>query len=82
MPISFSRRCDESIVIGDNIVITVVQIRGDKARLEIDAPNHVPVYRGEVYMAIARENARAAGRDPHDTETLGVMAAIRRGKKR
>jgi len=50
-----SRQRDESIIIGDNIVITVVDIRGDKVRLGIEAPKEVPVHRQEVYEAIQRE---------------------------
>ena len=50
-----SRQRDESIIIGDNIVITIVDIRGDKVRLGIDAPKEVPVHRQEVYEAIQRE---------------------------
>lgn len=56
-----SRRRDESFIIGDNIVITVVDIRGDKVRLGINAPGDVPVYRQEVYEAIQREEARSKG---------------------
>lgn len=52
-----SRQRDESIVIGDHIVITVVDIRGDKVRLGVEAPKEVPVHRQEVYEAIQRENA-------------------------
>jgi carbon storage regulator len=51
-----SRQRDESIIIGDNIVITVVDIRGDKVRLGIEAPKEVSVHRQEVYEAIQREN--------------------------
>jgi carbon storage regulator len=50
-----SRHRDESIMIGDNIVITVVDIRGDKVRLGIQAPTDIPVHRQEVYEAIQRE---------------------------
>lgn len=55
-----SRQRDESIIIGDNIVITVVDVRGDKVRLGIDAPVEISVHRREVYEAIQRENRRAA----------------------
>ena len=55
-----SRQRDESIVIGDNIVVTVVDIRGDKVRLGIDCPTDIPVHRREVYEAIQRENLRAS----------------------
>ncbi len=54
-----SRHRDESIMIGDDIVITIVDIRGDKVRLGINAPQHVPVHRQEVYDAIQRENRKA-----------------------
>lgn len=49
-----SRRPNESIVINDKIVITVIEIRGDKVRLGIEAPRDVPVHRSEVYSAIQR----------------------------
>jgi carbon storage regulator len=52
-----SRHRDESIMIGDDIVITIVDIRGDKVRLGIQAPTHVPVHRQEVYEAIKREGS-------------------------
>jgi carbon storage regulator len=61
-----SRQRDESIVIGDNIVVTIVDIRGDKVRLGIDAPTEVPVHRREVFEAIQRENLRAAQLDPNN----------------
>jgi len=47
-----SRKKNESIVINSDIVITVVEIRGDKVRLGINAPKNVPVHRQEVYEAI------------------------------
>lgn len=50
-----SRQRDESIIIGDNVVITIVDIRGDKVRLGIQAPTEIPVHRQEVYEAIRRE---------------------------
>ncbi len=55
-----SRQRDESIMIGDNVEITVVDIRGDKVRLGISAPSNVSVHRKEVYEAIQRENLKAA----------------------
>ena len=54
-----SRQRDESIIIGDNIVITIVDIRGDKVRLGIQAPKEIPVHRQEVYDAIKRESGQA-----------------------
>ena len=49
-----SRKKKESIVIGNDIVIVVVEIRGDKVRLGIEAPKEVPVHRREVFDAICR----------------------------
>jgi len=72
-----SRQRDESIVIGDNIVITIVDIRGDKVRLGINAPAEIPVHRQEVYDAIQRENLRASRLEPRDTQALGKPAADR-----
>ena len=53
-----SRKRDEQIVIGDDIVITVVEIRGDKVRLGIAAPPHIPVHRSEVRDAIAANSRK------------------------
>ena len=66
-----SRQRDESIMIGDNIVITIVDIRGDKVRLGINAPSEIPVHRQEVYEAIQRENLRASRLEPKDTRGIG-----------
>jgi carbon storage regulator len=54
-----SRKKNESIVIDDNIVITVVEIRGDKVRLGIQAPREVPVHRSEIHAAIQSEQQAA-----------------------
>jgi carbon storage regulator len=66
-----SRQRDESIMIGDNIVVTIVDIRGDKVRLGINAPTEIPVHRQEIYEAIQRENVRASRVEPKDTRGLG-----------
>ena len=50
-----SRKRNESIVIDGSIVITVVEIRGDKVRLGIEAPREVPIHRQEIFAAIAAE---------------------------
>jgi carbon storage regulator len=59
-----SRTRDETIMIGDDIEITVVDVRGDKVRLGINAPTTIPVHRKEVYEAIKRENLEASQLDP------------------
>ncbi|HUW20707.1 MAG TPA: carbon storage regulator CsrA [Sedimentisphaerales bacterium] len=52
-----SRQKDESIMIGDNVEITIVDVRGDKVRLGITAPREISVHRREVYDAIQREKS-------------------------
>jgi carbon storage regulator len=73
-----SRTRDETIMIGDDVEITIVDIRGDKVRLGINAPAHVPVHRKEVYDAIKRENAQAAKINPG--EITDVVANAKRPK--
>ncbi len=65
-----SRQRDESIKIGDNIEITVVDIRGEKVRLGINAPPDVPVHRKEVYEAIKREKMAAGEGESAKVESL------------
>jgi carbon storage regulator len=55
-----SRKKDESIIINDHIRVTIVEIRGDKVRLGIDAPKEVSVHRREVYEAIQNQTRRDA----------------------
>lgn len=50
-----SRKRNESIVINDNVTVTIVDIRGDKVRVGVEAPKEIPVHRREVYDAIQRE---------------------------
>lgn len=52
-----SRQRDESIMIGDDVEITIVDIRGNKVRLGIQAPKEIPVHRKEIYEAIQREKS-------------------------
>jgi len=68
-----SRRRDESIMIGDNVEITVVDIRGDAVRIGITAPRSIPVYRKEIYEAIQRENIAAAQTGVERLEGLGGL---------
>jgi carbon storage regulator len=58
-------------MIGDNVMITIVDIRGDKVRLGIEAPQEIPVHRQEVYEAIKRENQKAARINPSEITDIG-----------
>jgi carbon storage regulator len=78
-----SRQRDETIMIGDEIEITVVDIRGDKVRLGITAPTRIAVHRKEVYEAIKRENEQAARlADPDLTPLNGVAPGPMRNRVR
>ena len=77
-----SRQRDETIMIGDDIEVTVVDIRGDKVRLGINAPKEISVHRKEVYDAIRRENRAAAQVKPEDLSGLGKIAPKGQGKGR
>ena len=65
-----SRQRDETIMIGDEIEISIVDIRGDKVRLGINAPTRIAVHRKEVYDAIKRENTQAARLGATDLDSL------------
>lgn len=65
-----SRQLDESIMIGDDVVVTIIAIRGDKVRIGIDAPNHVPVHRQEVYDAIQKHSSAESSKE--DAKPNGV----------
>ena len=65
-----SRRANQSIVIGDDIVVTVLDVRGDQVRLGISAPRHLAVHREEVYAQIQLENEAAASVSAADTALL------------
>ncbi len=55
-----TRRSDESIRIGDDIIIRVVEVKGNQVRLGIEAPRHLRIYREELYQKISRENRLSA----------------------
>ena len=66
-----SRKKDESIIINDHITVTVVEIRGDKVRLGIDAPKEISVHRREVYDAIQSQKSH-----PADVPTIAPDAGL------
>jgi carbon storage regulator len=71
-----SRQRDESIIIGDDVEVTVVDIRGEKVRLGITAPPHVPVHRKEVYEAMKREGG--ADKEGHAGQGKVESLALRK----
>ncbi|MDP4093184.1 MAG: carbon storage regulator CsrA [Bacillota bacterium] len=55
-----TRKKDQSIVINDNIEITILEVQGDQVRLGINAPRNVSIYRKEIFLEIQEENKKAA----------------------
>ena len=81
-----SRKIDEKIMIGDDISVSVIEIRGDQVRIGVDAPRSVKVFRREVYDAILAENIAAAESKPElpaldfgclRRENAGLVAEIK-----
>jgi len=67
-----TRKVEESITIGNNITVTVFEIKGNQIKLGISAPKNIPVNRTEVYESIMKENIRAS-RTPDDLEILSEL---------
>jgi carbon storage regulator len=78
-----SRKIDERIMIGDQIVISVVDIKGDQVKIGIQAPGHIKVYRQEVYKAIQQENIEAARARPASLPDLDrLLDSSKQDKKK
>lgn len=73
-----TRKLNEKITIGDDIVITVIDIKNDAVRIGIEAPRDVKVHRAEVLDAVSVENRKAAGET--DTAALTALIAASGGK--
>jgi len=76
-----ARRINESIMIGDQVEISVVDIKGDQVKLGISAPRAVPVFRREIYQAIQEENRRAAAALPGSLPRLEGLGPATTGPK-
>ena len=77
-----TRKVNESIIIGDDIEITVVEIKGDHVKLGITAPRNITVHRKEVYLAIQRENIVAAKSEVDKLSEIGKIMDDKKDKGR
>jgi len=75
-----ARKLNESIMIGDQVEISVVDIRGDQVKIGIKAPKHVKIYRQEVYTAIQQENIEALKSKPDLIPQLDKLLKQKREK--
>ena len=73
-----TRRAGEKLVVGDDIVISVIEVRGDAVRIGIQAPRSLSVHREEVWLELQRQNAQAAS--PSDVALGATLDALRRHK--
>ncbi len=73
-----TRRHNESIMIGDSVEITVIEVKGDQVKLGINAPKEIKVHRKEIYLAIQRENIDAS---KSTLDRLGEIGGIFKRKK-
>ena len=60
--LALSRKLNESVMIGRDIEITILEIKGDQVKVGITAPRHLPIYRKEIYNQIQEENKQSAGK--------------------
>lgn len=73
-----SRKLGEGIVIGDNIVLKVVEVKGGNIRLGIDAPLDTKIYRQEVYERIIEENKQAASWSIDDLDAISTLISTKK----
>lgn len=72
--LALTRKVGQQIMIGDNITVTVVEVKGDSIRLAIAAPREIKIYRGEIYQAIVDENKQAT--IPMDLASLDILKSL------
>ena len=68
-----TRKTRQQIMIGDDIVLHIVEVQGDNVRIAIEAPRSVKIYRGEIYRAIQEENRQAAAPAPQGLDLSSAL---------
>lgn len=77
-----ARKLNESIMIGDKVEISIIDIKGDQVKLGIKAPKNVKVYRQEVYQAIQEENKAAALSNPGELPKINMLRGDDQGSSK
>lgn len=75
--LALSRKINESIMLGNDIEITVLEIKGDQVKIGINAPKAVPIYRKEIYLQIQEEN-RTAASEMIDTTEISKLFSMKK----
>ncbi len=68
-----TRKIGEKIIIGDNIFLTIIDIKGDQVQLGLDAPREISIHREEVFLEIQEENKRAQASKDFDIDTIDKL---------
>jgi carbon storage regulator len=69
-----TRRANESVMIGANVIVTVLEVRGEQVRLGIQAPSSVPIHREEVFIELAKANRESGSPNAEVIDTLNTLA--------
>lgn len=75
-----TRKSGETITVGDHVVVHILEVRGAQVKVGIDAPEGIPVHRGEIYEKIQQENRLAATVEPFDFEVAAALYEPERGR--
>ena len=71
--LALSRKMNESIMIGNDIEVTILEVRNDQVKIGIQAPKSVGIYRKEIYLQIQQENKQAVASDAPDLNTIQAL---------
>ncbi|MDE6245772.1 MAG: carbon storage regulator CsrA [Treponemataceae bacterium] len=77
-----SRKTDQQIKIGEDITLTIIEIRGEQVKIGVEAPKHIKVFRKEVFVAIRNENTAAANVPKISVESVSALSEMFKGQEK